>query len=293
MQLRSMLYAPGNQERKLQRVFDFGADGIIFDLEDAVPHGDKDDARRQVRVVIQARAEQARAEHITLAVRLNAWRTGMTLADLKACVISGVSIVKPTKITDPQDLVRIDGALSYIESELGLPLGAIEMMPELDIAFGILELPAIATASPRIKRVQFGGGNDFCNDLGIEPSDSRYESEWARQYIVLVSRRYGLEPPLHGSVGFLESPEKRLAVLDRARTLGYQGATCIHPHQVEATNSLFTISQRRIDNARATVAAYRDAEADHRGTLVMPDGRFVDEAHLRGAVQLLARIEER
>ena len=47
--LRSLLFAPGNEPRKIDKVATFGADGIILDLEDAVPDAAKVAARGSSR----------------------------------------------------------------------------------------------------------------------------------------------------------------------------------------------------------------------------------------------------
>ena len=46
---RSLLYVPGNMPSMLQNIPIFAADAVIIDLEDAVPLGEKDAARRLVR----------------------------------------------------------------------------------------------------------------------------------------------------------------------------------------------------------------------------------------------------
>ena len=43
--LRSLLFAPGNEPRKLEKVGAFGSDAVVLDLEDAVADAEKDAAR--------------------------------------------------------------------------------------------------------------------------------------------------------------------------------------------------------------------------------------------------------
>ena len=48
--LRSFLFAPGNHPRKVEKVFQVGADVVILDLEDAVTIAEKTgDARNHCR----------------------------------------------------------------------------------------------------------------------------------------------------------------------------------------------------------------------------------------------------
>ena len=52
---RSLLFAPGHEERKLQKALAAGADVVVADLEDAVPAGEKDAARDVARRVLGER----------------------------------------------------------------------------------------------------------------------------------------------------------------------------------------------------------------------------------------------
>ena len=46
--LRSLLFIPGDSEKKISKVADCGADAVIFDLEDAVAPENKSLARSMV-----------------------------------------------------------------------------------------------------------------------------------------------------------------------------------------------------------------------------------------------------
>ena len=50
--LRSLLFAPGNHPRKLEKVGSFGSDAIVLDLEDAVADAEKAAARELVRAAL-------------------------------------------------------------------------------------------------------------------------------------------------------------------------------------------------------------------------------------------------
>ncbi|MGH3019286.1 MAG: aldolase/citrate lyase family protein, partial [Gaiellaceae bacterium] len=49
---RSLLFAPGNDERKLEKALAAGADAVVADLEDAVPAAEKEAARTVARRVL-------------------------------------------------------------------------------------------------------------------------------------------------------------------------------------------------------------------------------------------------
>src|ERR671919_2273 len=63
---RSLLFAPGNDGHKLEKALSAGADVVVADLEDAVPAGEKDAARRLVAEQLAERRTES-----LVAVRLN------------------------------------------------------------------------------------------------------------------------------------------------------------------------------------------------------------------------------
>ena len=76
---RSYLFAPGDNERLLSRVFDAGADAVVLDLEDAVAPERKDAARDLVRRVLIERAGSG----VATWVRINDLRSRHWQADVE------------------------------------------------------------------------------------------------------------------------------------------------------------------------------------------------------------------
>ena len=79
---RSMLFVPGNNPKMMTSCGFFGADAIIFDLEDAVSPDEKDAARILVKYAV-TNVERCRSEII---VRVNAADTPLFAQDLEAIV---------------------------------------------------------------------------------------------------------------------------------------------------------------------------------------------------------------
>ena len=73
---RSMLFVPGNTPKMMTSCGFFGADAIIFDLEDAVSPDEKDAARLLVKYAVK-NVERCRSEII---VRVNAADTPLFLS---------------------------------------------------------------------------------------------------------------------------------------------------------------------------------------------------------------------
>ncbi len=77
MRLRSLLFVPGDSERKFTRARDCGADALILDLEDAVAPSEKAAARALVAKLLDDEPKR----DWSFNVRVNALDSGLTLDD--------------------------------------------------------------------------------------------------------------------------------------------------------------------------------------------------------------------
>ena len=91
---RSLLYMPGSNPRALEKARGLAADGLIFDLEDAVVPQAKDSARA---IVAAALAEGGYGDR-ELVLRVNAIDTPWAHADLAAAATMPIDAVLLPKI---------------------------------------------------------------------------------------------------------------------------------------------------------------------------------------------------
>ena len=155
-----MLFAPGNHARRVASALASAADVVVLDLEDAVPAAEKVAARAMVAAASRGRGA------LRLYVRVNVPGGVEFERDLEAitgCTIDG--IVVPKAEAAPA-LVDIDARLSVVEGRMGLPAGAFDLMPIVETAAGVSNCEAIASASPRVRRLIFGGA-DYTLDLDL------------------------------------------------------------------------------------------------------------------------------
>jgi citrate lyase subunit beta / citryl-CoA lyase len=272
--LRSLLFAPGNQPRKLSRVADFGADGIILDLEDAVPIAEKESTRPMVREALPKIAAGPLRY-----VRVNAIETGLTRADLEGIYCPEVDGIKLPKVEQPSDVQEVDEFLTRLELQAGVASGSTDLIPTIETARGVLGAQAIASASPRVKRLAFGAA-DFCRDVSVRFGGSLWgtdglELQYARSHLVLASRAAGIEAPL--DTVWIDIRDNEGLELDarNALRLGFQGKSAIYPGQVDIINRVFSPSDDELEFARKVVAAFDEAEA--RGdAAIQLEGRMID-----------------
>lgn len=281
---RTFLFVPGNHPRKVEKVFEAGADAVILDLEDAVAIAEKAATRAPVRAAL------SHPRTCKAYVRVNAIDTGLTFEDLEAVVAPGLDGVVLPMVERAADVQMVDWVMTSLERKQGLPLGHIDLMPIVETARGLVNVREIAAAGiDRMKRLSFGAG-DYTQDLGIEWSKAETELLPARSEIVVASRAARLEPPIdtvyihiRDDIGFRTSTAA-------VRDLGFQGKLCIHPGQIRIAHSVFTPTEETIAWARKLIAAFDEAES-HGSASIQVDGYFVDYPIFLKAKRVVALAE--
>jgi citrate lyase subunit beta/citryl-CoA lyase len=290
---RSTLILPVNVPRFVEKAHLRGADAIMLDLEDAVPPHEKGSARQLVREALP-RVARGGAE---VFVRVN-HDPELLADDVAASVHAGLDGLCFPKAESADQIRHLDAQLLELERRRGLPQGRIEIYPLIESPRGLLQLEAIATASPRIRSITLGP-EDYCLTLGVEPSAEGVELLYGVSKVVTVSKACGLSPlGLLGSIaGFrdLDAFEQSAA---RAQRLGCVGASCIHPDQVEVLNRVFSPAPAAVARARAATEAF-EAGVKQGTASVNVNGAMVDipvyrrAQHVLEQVAAIARVEQR
>ena len=288
---RTLLFAPGNHPRRIEKAFTLGADGVILDLEDSVPSAEKAATRAPVA---QALAQPRTCRGY---VRVNAMGTPYCYGDLVATVATGVDGVVLPKVESAADLHAIDWLIANLEREKGLQVGALDLIPIIETAWGVSRIERILQARTlkpysgvwRVRRVAFGAA-DLSTDLGISPAPDEAELEYARARVVLASRAGGLEGPLDSPWFRLKDLDGFSAAIARSRRAGFQGRLCIHPDQVALANEGYAPTAEEIAAAERIVAAFRAAEASGAAAIQV-DGQMVDYPIAQRAERLLKAVK--
>jgi citrate lyase beta subunit len=266
---RSVLFAPGNNRRKLEKALECGADAVVADLEDAVPPDEKAAARRLTADVLAG----ARTPSI-VAVRVNGTDTAFWEDDLRALADVELGALVLPKAT-PEAVAR-----------LGRP--GPRVLAIIETAHGLRHAYEVASA-PRVVALALGAV-DLGVELRLEPRADGQEVLLARSLLVLDSAAAGVRAPfdlVHLAFQDIESLE---AECHLARSLGFRGKLCIHPAQVEVVNRVFAPTEAELERARRVVQAYDRGVAGGAG-VVRLDGEMVDLPVVERARQVLAEAE--
>lgn len=266
---RTFLFAPGNHPRKVEKVFDSGADAVILDLEDAVAISEKPATRA---VVLEALQHPRRCRGY---VRVNALDTDFCFEDIQTVVASGVDGIILPKVERAADLQMVDWMMTGLEKRKGLPVGSIDLMPIIETGRGIADVRTIAAAGiNRMKRLSFGAG-DYTRDMGMEWTLGEAELAPYQAEVVLASRINNLEPPVDTVFIHIKEREAFATSCERVRNMGFQGKLCIHPGQIADANAAFTPTAEETAFARKVIAEFAKAEAEGSASIQI-DGYFVD-----------------
>lgn len=265
---RSFLFAPGNHARKVEKVFDCGADNVILDLEDAVAKAEK----VATRALVVAALKQPRSGGAY--IRVNAFNTEFCYGDAVAVVGPGLDGIILPMVESREQIVAFDWLVGSLERERGLPPGGIDIIPIIETAKGIANARTIAAAGTRVKRMAFGAG-DYTLDMNMEWTLTESELEHARAEMAVASRAAGLEAPIDTVWVHIKDLEGLAHSAKRARQLGFQGKMCIYPPQVASVNAAFTPTEKEIAFAKRVVDAFEKAEREGSSSIQL-DGFFID-----------------
>jgi len=283
--LRSLLFVPGDSEKKLAKSTSTAADALILDLEDSVAPERTALARGMVAEFLQAHPDRSQQQ---LWVRINPLQTPQALADLVAVMPArpdGIMLPKPLNGLHAQQL---DHYLSALETREGLALGSTRIIPvATEVPGALFDLQSYAGASSRLQGLTWGA-EDLATAVGASSNrDSSGEFTFtyklARSLCLLASAHAQIQAIDTLSVDFKDMQALALDV-EQARREGFSGKLAIHPDQVEVINQGFTPSAHDISHAQRIVDAFAQA---HGAGAVQLDGKMVDKPHLTQALRLL------
>ena len=284
--IRSFLFTPANHPRRVEKVFQVGADAVILDLEDAVAVSEKPAARQDVVNAFSSRPNSATRHY----VRVNSIDTPYCEDDIKATVGPWLDGVVLPKVESRACLNELERMLAAAEAEQGIPVGSLDLMPIIETARGVESAKKIATADSRIKRLAFGGG-DYTLDLNYQWEADETVLAYARAKLSHASRLGDLEPPIDTVVLQIKDNERFLQSARQGKQFGFGGKLCIHPDQISLTHEVFTPSEAEIAHARAVVAAFEAAEAAGSASIQL-DGYFIDYPIVYKSQRILALADK-
>ena len=277
---RSMLYVPGNMPGMLQNIPVFEADGVMIDLEDAVPLVEKDAARLLARNFLRSYQDRNKE----LFVRINALDTPYAADDLREILPALPDGIRLPKADNPELVERLDTLLTEQEERLGLPIGHFKIIPSIESAQGVLNCVATAKASSRLVALAFGA-EDYTASMEIDRTKTGEELFSARTQVVWAAKAAGVQAidSIFSDVNDMEALRAETVLVKR---LGFTGKSLVNPRQIEVIHEVFRPTAEEIRHALEVMDAIKRAREMGTGVISLK-GKMVDAPVVTRAARTL------
>lgn len=311
--MRSMLFVPGDSERKLAKADETSSDALVLDLEDAVDPRRKQIARELIVEFLAHRTRpsrddaprrQASTTHSiggtghrlpTCWIRINPLDDPESRADLDAVLPArpdGLVLPKPRSA---EDVARLGKLLDDLEPRAAIAPGATYILPiSTETPSAVFALGGYAGSSPRLAGLTWGA-EDLATALGAETALDE-DGEWlptfrlVRSLCLLAAAEAGV-PAIDTVYTDFRNEAGLLRQARAAKRDGFVGKLAIHPAQVDVLNDVFTPSRDDVARAQRIVDAFATSSG---AGVVSLDGRMLDRPHLvraRRVIALAKRLE--
>lgn len=277
---RSMMFVPGSKPAMIKDCTIYGADSVMFDLEDSVSILEKDTARRLVYHALKS-MDFGDTETV---VRVNALDSEFGLEDLKAMVRAQPGVIRLPKTETAQDVIDMENVISSIEEEVGLPIGTTKMMAAIESALGVLNAYDIATSSKRLMGIALGA-EDFVTDMKTNRSPEGIELLAARSQIILASRAAKISAfdTVYSDVNNEEGFMREATLI---KQLGFDGKSLINPRQIDLLHKIYEPTLKEIEKSILIIEAAEEAERRGSG-VVSVNGKMIDKPIIARAERVL------
>ncbi len=294
---RSCLAVPGSSLKMLDKAQGLPADQVFLDLEDAVAPLAKPGARKNVIAALNNGDWGGKIRVVRVNDLTTHWTYGDVIEVVEGAGANLDAIMLP-KVQEASHVQWLDLTLSQIEKQMGLVAGSIGIEVQIENARGLVNVDAIAAASPRVETIIFGPA-DFMASINMRslvvgalipdygPGDPYH---YILMRILMAARMHDLQA-IDGPFLQIRDVDAYTEVAKRSAALGFDGKWVLHPGQIDAANAVYSPSQEDYDHAELILDAYDFATSEEGGKLgaVMLGDEMIDEASRKMALVLSAK----
>jgi len=233
--IRSWLIVPASKPGEIERAARAGADAVVLDLVEFVP----EERRAAARVAARAALDAVQAGGAAVFVQSAPERLA---ADLQAAVWPGLNGIVLSRAEAAGEVTAAAAMLESLEKERSIDPDSIRIVAAVETARGNHAAHEIAAASPRVTGITLGRA-DLLMDLRPEPSGEIHLMQYLMQRLVIVAGAAGVTPIgawwRAPDRGLLATAANTLSAGQRGRAIGFKGAMCLRPEQVEPLNQAY------------------------------------------------------
>jgi citrate lyase subunit beta/citryl-CoA lyase len=269
---RSWMFVPGHRQKMIDKALGLNADAIMLDIEDGVAPNEKDAARSLIAEALgRARAPKSPARF----VRVNAIGHARMDADLEAVIRPGLDGLVLPKVDTPEEVRKVESILDAREPALKIERGGVKLLIAIESPRGLLNAPAVASASRRVVGLMFGA-EDYGREMGL-PTRREGEAQdmlYARSALAVAAASAHVQA-IDGVWVDLKDTDGLNRFACQSRRLGFSGMSLIHPSQIDPINTIFSPTLEEIDYATQVVQAFEEANARGDGSISF-GGQLID-----------------
>ena len=279
---RSTLFIPGNNPAMLQNADIFGADAVIFDLEDAVNITEKDNARNLISCYLKSQ----KSFPMEVVIRINGLDTDFYQKDLDAIVSDKIDTIMLPKARVSY-LRQLDEILTKMESERQLTK-KIKILPIVELAISVLEVEEVVKCN-RVDGVLLGA-EDLSSDMEVTRTKDGKEIEYARAKVAMACKAYQIDA-IDTPFTDVNDPEGLRKDCSNAISLGMNAKAAIHPNQLDTINEMFLPTEKLINWALRVEKATEEYAKKGIGVFSL-DGKMVDKPVMERARKILVKARK-
>jgi len=295
---RSLMYVPGNDERKINKIpqlVQSGADCICLDCEDGVAINKKEEARNIIRKILDE--EQIDFGKSECTVRINSVGSGFEKIDMET-ILSGPNLPSSVHLPKVENLDHLEWFAAELNSVLqSNPSQKIGLIMFIETAEGLLNIKEICRKARELSDDSFFvpeaivfGSDDFAADIGATRTKESTELFYARQAVVTAAKAFKLQ-----AIDLVYIDYKDLAGLERQSLegagFGFTGKQVIHPGQISTVQQAFTPPIQRIEWATQLIKEFEENQEAGAGAFVFR-GQMIDMPTVKQAQNVLLLISK-
>ncbi|GBN86219.1 Citramalyl-CoA lyase, mitochondrial [Araneus ventricosus] len=290
---RAILYVPGHDRRKIEKLSNLNVDCAVLDCEDGVAANKKTDARNVIREI----AGFFDFKKIEFAVRINSVDSGLAEEDLM-CVLSGErypeTLMVP-KLESSAQIIWINEKLKLCSKQTGAK--KVNLVFFVESAKSLLDLRQICEKAVdlskeglfRFEGLVFGS-DDFCADIGATRTEDATELLTARQLLILVAKSFRVQAIDMVHINYKDVPGLVKSCEEGAR-MGFTGKQVIHPNQVPIVQKAFSPSPEKVEWAKELIRLFIDHQNLGKGAFTFR-GAMIDKPLLLQAEYIVKMSEQ-
>jgi citrate lyase subunit beta/citryl-CoA lyase len=263
---RSYLYAPASKPELVEKAINSQADCIVIDLEDAVHHDKKDEARKFVVEFLSKPAPKP------FLIRINDLNGPWGLTDLES--ISGPNLfgIRIPKTSSVDTVRKASKILDSHKSNAQIHL-------LIESALGVIKAFELSSCDPKVAAITLGEA-DLLSDLRATNDEAL---AFSRLSILVAARAAGLKQPSQSVYANTKDLDGLKASTLRGKATGFFGRSVIHPNQIEIVNEIFTPTKDEVDQATELLNVYEQMQASGNSVMALPNGEMIDPANIHYA----------